>query len=105
MDKNIEKDESKYWREQTESLRVEIESYRLHAKLCPTHFKNTDPWVRESALIAKQKQSDAFEEAWKEGLGEISRLRRIIAAAKNRLEHFCECYDDPCEFHRLVEKD
>lgn len=44
------KDELKYWREEAESLRVEIEGYRLHAKLCPTHFKNTDPWVRESAL-------------------------------------------------------
>lgn len=36
---------------------------------------------------------------------EASRLHRIIAAAKARLERFCQCYDDPCEFHRLVEDD
>lgn len=105
MDNSIEKDEEKYLRDVNAALVDELEAHRRHAKLCPQHFQNKDPWVRESELIKKQKQSDAFEEAWKEGLGEISRLRRIISAAKNRLERFCECYDDPCEFHRLVEKD
>lgn len=42
------------------------------------------------------------EQTW---CDEAQRLHRIIAAAKTRLEPLCQCHEDPCEFHRLVEED
>lgn len=60
---------------------VELENHRRHAMLCPQHFQNKDPWVRESALIEKQKQSDAFEKAWKDSLAVEAKLRDVLNRA------------------------
>lgn len=70
----------------TAKLRGELEDHRRHAKLCPQHFQNKDPWVRESALIAMTTERDHGREAAIHFSGLVAELQKdrfeLIAAVK-----------------------
>lgn len=62
-----------------EALRQMKEDDIRHARVCPQHVKNIDPWVRESALIEAKKEIAAWVESDKQ-----TTLRAMSAEAENK---------------------